>query len=1835
MKVYRIIDGVETPIYDIMEASYSGKDMGERVITAKISAPEVIDFKIGDFVKLDMQNLLRLEDSQSGSIEEERFYIYNMPTIKKTARKDSCGDAFEMTVMFYPRQYELGLVQMRDFVQQNGSGRNIIYTGFDKVTFYGGAHELMTRIQACLDEYCKAHEIPQAEWWSYVLADEVNETINPALESFTFTFSGNKVMDALLKLNDPEGINTTFFINNRTIYVGFKRPYLCRVAESEQGDVLLSREPFNFAYGKTSHLPIDHQSGGLFELTKAAGKESPITKLYAYGGTRNISRYYDADVLRRQEEETQNRYVNRLMLPSFSRDGKTDYILASQERRDMYGIREDSKEFEDVFPSIENIRYGYIRGIKYCIKILTSYNNSIMCIQCYRVEPIIKDGQDSGINHLVEAYPPEDLAIFIHAYQEGDTARGSKTIRCVLYGGATAEEALIKQKAADGQECIPYRVVEGVAEYIPGSCYAVHDDGFDGVPEAEKHHKEWFEYDEDSQYQLHKVDDFWASDLHVFKGYNSDIYIKDGYSLYCYPRVNVNYKPDGNSVADDSLLVNEIIAVTPITKIDSVDGNGSQPTFDIFLRDIGFAIDEQSLQPNDENQGVGTGQMVFINQGDVVINFKTGNLAGLEFNIDGSGTSGQSNGTIMCAFNEDGSENEEFFKEDETIARQAVADGAVWRIRLNRQAADETHKADYYLPNIDCNAQAGDRVVILNISMPDIYVSAAEKKLEEEAWKYLDKNCKDSTSYTMQFDKVRFQQIPLYALQMREGVNARIIDEDLKVQMENTIRNKYKTTSESFENIKMWGGAFVNYVNEKFKYGGGDGAGIISYDDETKTFTMKAPSEYGIGIGKLQIQTSFRTVDMTVSNVTYSGGFFRFNAKPVDEKQYNSVKEHSGGYWVIVYEKKLVEGEPLSFDNCGLPINANTGALIDFLPKKIYDVIVDIDNRFLQSGTFNPIMLSNNISGDVNSLYNPTYTAVVDNEAEVAEGYTRVKYTFELPENFNDNTKYYPIVEYIADGINSYAGIRLVSVTEKDFDTEEEILKYKDFIVEQVTINIQDNTRDDDLRLVKLQPEAIKDITATLSEKTRGSGWVSLNNQIEELKNESDKTQQSLEVRARNARENAFNLNSLRDHIFDPDASLDRYEKCSPDFLRKMMLQIGADSMNFQMDKTYQGVDGTLHNCILEYSQQYSCYVFSASNDILRHFVFNRADGQANWNITGNSKQLVASGEVYPVYYIALKCSISDGTGQWVIDTQMHSVNEDSNYFYFNWGILTPDSNGYYTLQETRGCAYMYGDNLVVGKIKDLSGHSYFDLTNGNFVLSTGDLSGAALSYVNGKLTIKGVSDQKIGGENLCNLPAQYIENDFMPDNQRSFELVIGMSNKEFEAGSYVYDFDNISVLITRNGGIPVSNHIVMSLKDEDGNKIADVSADDLHNKAFTLESACELRLHIEIYIDDVYTGTTSKLEIDNAMIQMGTKATGYKPYVDHLTDALKGSTEIAGGLLMTNVLMLKDNKNGTVTAGMSGVQGEGENKEDVLLWGGGTYEKALQQIQGLIDELPVLLTKAGKNSKIGPFKVLENGIEIKTNEGRIVFDKNGICLFRDDSDVAVVSITPALLEPQASGSYPFTINPVAETSLLMSSGQKEINLSNNLSIDKSGMILTISNLTVDVYVPAFNGLREYIWVYLDLLYAAPGETYYSRVWSKELFYADEWWRDGAIYGTINVNEKMMYYSKGNYLWQIRFVQRSKKHNGDIYVDPSQYLHYTIRNTSSGIIDSHFTDTSGNPTIQIRKDGIRVFQNATKYIEIKNSGSDISFKAPGLPTNPSSLESGTIYNDGGVLKIKQ
>ena len=158
------------------------------------------------------------------------------------------------------------------------------------------------------------------------------------------------------------------------------------------------------------------------------------------------------------------------MLPSFDNDGRTDFIL-SEEGVEKYGIHEASKQFEEIYPSLRYMTYGDIRQVKYCIKVKNSGledadSYGVTRIQCYKVEQNL----DTGINSLVEAAPPDDLCIIVHAVD--------KIVKVILYGGSSNEEALTKQLESDAR--VPTRSTGG-SDYIPGSCFVVHQRGFDSA----------------------------------------------------------------------------------------------------------------------------------------------------------------------------------------------------------------------------------------------------------------------------------------------------------------------------------------------------------------------------------------------------------------------------------------------------------------------------------------------------------------------------------------------------------------------------------------------------------------------------------------------------------------------------------------------------------------------------------------------------------------------------------------------------------------------------------------------------------------------------------------------------------------------------------------------------------------------------------------------------------------------------------------------------------------------------------------------------------------------------------------------------------------------------------------------------------------------------------------------------------------------------------------------------------------------------------------------------------------------------------------------------------
>ena len=69
-----------------------------------------------------------------------------------------------------------------------------------------------------------------------------------------------------------------------------------------------------------------------------------------------------------------------------------------------------------------------------------------------------------------------------------------------------------------------------------------------------------------------------------------------------------------------------------------------------------------------------------------------------------------------------------------------------------------------------------------------------------------------------------------------------------------------------------------------------------------------------------------------------------------------------------------------------------------------------------------------------------------------------------------------------------------------------------------------------------------------------------------------------------------------------------------------------------------------------------------------------------------------------------------------------------------------------------------------------------------------------------------------------------------------------------------------------------------------------------------------------------------------------------------YLQDAMKGSTEIIGGLILSTMIQLgkwTDGKMDKVNAGISGIYND---DTDIAVWSGGTYQEAIATVQKILN---------------------------------------------------------------------------------------------------------------------------------------------------------------------------------------------------------------------------------------------------------------------------------------------
>lgn len=201
--------------------------------------------------------------------------------------------------------------------------------------------------------------------------------------------------------------------------------------------------------------------------------------------------------------------------------------------------------------------------------------------------------------------------------------------------------------------------------------------------------------------------------------------------------------------------------------------------------------------------------------------------------------------------------------------------------------------------------------------------------------------------------------------------------------------------------------------------------------------------------------------------------------------------------------------------------------------------------------------------------------------------------------------------------------------------------------------------------------------------------------------------------------------------------------------------------------------------------------------------------------------------------------------------------------------------------------------------------------------------------------------------------------------------------------------------------------------------------------------------------------GTTAgkAIKLTNIKLEKGTKATDWThapedvdakvSALDYLKEALENDTDVTGGIVATTHIQLRDwtgeyNSDGTkkykVNAGLSGL-----DDDNVLAWGGGDYEDAVEAAQNSDPEsgngtyakkdgteITTLIKKDG-TGKIGIFKISDTQAIVKTNQGEVLIDAtddNGGVYIKNTSNQIKAAIVSGSIEqyiPESSTSGTIT----------------------------------------------------------------------------------------------------------------------------------------------------------------------------------------------------------------------
>lgn len=501
-----------------------------------------------------------------------------------------------------------------------------------------------------------------------------------------------------------------------------------------------------------------------------------------------------------------------------------------------------------------------------------------------------------------------------------------------------------------------------------------------------------------------------------------------------------------------------------------------------------------------------------------------------------------------------------------------------------------------------------------------------------------------------------------------------------------------------------------------------------------------------------------------------------------------------------------------------------------------------------------------------------------------------------------------------------------------------------------------------------------------------------------------------------------------------------------PSVVQTMMMLVGDESLQFAF------VDSVGSDKVVKHLEYFDAETktFKCGAGILKHYTIdvNEISSQFNqqhryWSIGEYESAVLDQAE--KDYYVYAVVDRDGDTGEFSLESQPMDIRQNEKKYYLLLGLLLAERDGSRDYLPLYGFTQVLPGQITTDVIRSADGKTFFDLVNG--VIS------GKIHFEAGSTGLENL-DINFGGQNM--LRNSGFTGDYLSEELTDETVLEAASQMYSDPLDHWKTSGEVSVVdvnvATTGKGVAISDgeitqdtynraiygeSYVVSFKakaDAEGAKVSVRFGENAGTKDITTAwQKYNVALTATTPINYFKLTAEGSVTICDLQLERGTVASAwgyswldndsdraYWQSMKYLQQAIAGSSTVAGGLILTNLIQLGEQSNNSEFVEKAGVSGLHIDDDSLAFWAGGTMAQAIALVKAYSENAGAELSDAqaaalakfavthggrailndmivrgyiyALGGKIGGLEIKDSGIYTKTNTGgEVLFTPVGL----------------------------------------------------------------------------------------------------------------------------------------------------------------------------------------------------------------------------------------------------